>query len=61
MGIIVKTQDNSLDEIEVTQAALRANIQQSQKMIERSRELLEKQRKGGRTGGGDGAAEPAAT
>ena len=54
-------QDDSLDEIEVTQAALRANIQQSQKMIERSRELLERQRNGGKSGGAAGAVEPAAT
>lgn len=42
-----------LSEIEVTQAALRANIQQSQKMIDKSRELLEKQRRPS----GDSAAQ----
>jgi len=61
MGNVVKTQDDRLDEIEVTQAALRANIQQSQKMIERSRELLEKQPRGGRNGSSQEGAEPAAS
>jgi hypothetical protein len=61
MGNVVKTQDDRLDEIEVTQAALRANIQQSQKMIERSRELLEKQARGGRNGSSQEGAERAAS
>lgn len=43
----MKTTDGDrLHEIEVTQATLRANIQQSQTMIDKSRELLEKQRIG---------------
>ena len=44
----MKTQDSDrLGEIEVTQAALRVNIEQSRKMIEKSRQVLEKQRRAG--------------
>ena len=49
------TDGDRLREIEVTQAALRANIQQSQKMIDRSRELLDKQRNGKAKPTSDGA------
>ena len=55
----MKTPDaDRLNEIETTQAALRANITASQRLIDKSCELLEKHRRGKNAkAAGDGSAQ----